>query len=96
MGMLYFMYTLGLACGAILGFFFPAWTTWWVLILFFLGIFAVTELIVQLGFGNRLHDYRLTLYAIYAGPAMCALIGILLGSGKIGTLLITLGTLISR
>lgn len=49
-----------------------------------------------MGFGGHWSGYRFSSCILYTGPVVFALIGILLGGGKIGTLLIALGTLVSR
>ena len=95
---IFFRYAFWLMCGVVLGlishtYLFP-FSLWW-LLLIFVVVFVVTELVGQLGFGGHWHDYRLTVYVTHTGPAVFALIGILLGSGKIGILFIKIGTLLS-
>lgn len=94
MKMLFPRYAIGLLVGVILGLVFPSCASWW-LLAGLLGVLVVNELRGQWGFGSHWNCYRLSSYALYTGPVVCALIGILLGSGKIGVLLINIGTLIS-
>jgi hypothetical protein len=95
MGDIFLRYILGLMLGIILGLIFPAFASWW-LLLIFLGVFIVSEVVGEWGFGGHWSCYRFSSYILYAGPATFVLFGILLGSGKIGALLIEIGTLISR
>lgn len=96
MSELFLRYILGLACGVIFGLVFPQYVSWWAVLLLFVGVFVISELWGRWGFGGHWHDYRFSAYALYTGPITCALIGTFLGSGKVGTLLIAIGTLISR
>jgi hypothetical protein len=89
-----FWYSTGLLLGVILGLLFPAIPSW---PLFFLGLFVivlVTEGVGSWGFGSHWTEYRSTVYLVYSPPFVLLLVGALLGSGKIGALLVSVGTLL--
>lgn len=82
MGSIYLRFAFGLACGVILGLISPAWASWWLLLLF-LGVLLVTELVGRWGFGGEdWNECRITIYALYTGPVVFVLIGILLRERK--------------
>lgn len=88
------LYLFGFFLGVTLGLLIPEFVSW---SLFFLGLFVivlVTEAIGYWGFGSHWREYRRDLYIIYSGPFVLILVGALLGSGKIGVLLVSLGTLL--
>ena len=91
----YALYLIGLLVGVLLGLAFPFLASWW-LALGVLAIIVGTELIGWWGFGSE-HwaEYRRSFYALYPAIALFVAVGILLGSGAIGTALVTLGKLIS-
>ena len=93
---LLFLHTIGLLAGTVLGFIFPALASLWLILLCVPCIIVITELVGWWGFGNRWHDYRGAIYIVFPAMAGCALFGILLGSGKVGTLLAAIGMFISR
>ena len=93
---LLFLYTSVLLAGGALGFIFPTLMPTWFILLCVPGIIIVTELAGWWGFGNRWYDYRNAVYFVYPVMAACALLGILLGSGKVVAFLVALGLFISR
>ena len=95
MNSLILRYVVALLCGVVLGYIFPALASWW-LLLFLFAVWLINELVGLWGFGGHWPEYRLWLYCIYTGLAVCAVIGILLGSGRVGKLLVLLGKAISR
>lgn len=84
---------LGLMCGVILGLIFPAYVSWPLFFGIVLAVIILTGLIGRWAFGHNWDDY---LIIEFGGPVVVACVGALLGAGKIGTLLITIGTLLSR
>ncbi len=65
----------------------------WYQTIFSLAVLAA----ILLGFGKSLgRDHRLAVNLFYTGPIFFVCIGALLSSGKIGILLVTVGTAISR
>lgn len=87
-------YVIGLLVGIIFGLVSPALASAWG-ILVLLGVLIVNECIGRWGFGEHWDGYRLISYVLYTGPVVCIWMGIQLGSGNIGTLLISLGQRIS-
>lgn len=90
------LYLFGFSLGVTLGLLISEFVSW---SLFFAGIFVivlVTEVIGSWGFGSHWRKYRRDVYILYSTPFVLILVGALLGSGKIGALLVSIGTLLSR
>lgn len=87
-------YVIGFLLGLSLGLAYPALASWWLLAYLF-AIFAITELIGKTGFGDHWDGYRFSSYLLYSFPCAVASLGILFGSGTIGTFLVATGKLIS-
>ena len=94
MSMLFTRYVIGFLIGVLLGVFFPALASWWSLF-FLLGIFVINEFFGRLGFGKHWRGYRFSSYMLFAFVVVFVFIGIFFGSGKLGELLIIIGTFIS-
>ena len=88
-------YFIGLLLGIAFSLIFPNLVVLWMIFCLFLISFIITEIIGGYGFGSHWYTYRFSAYIIYTGVAWCVLLGVLLGGGKIGKLLIKIGTLIS-
>jgi len=88
-------YSIGLLSGVVFGLIFPTLIPQSLLFACVLGVLVGNEIVGRWGFGSHWDGYRLVSYALYTGVAVCAWIGVLLGSGKIGSLLVSLGSLIS-
>ncbi len=90
-------YTIGLLAGIVCGFLFPKLIPSWVFLPILVATVVITEVVGYWGFGNgHWNEYRMSSYALYSAVVVCAVLGILFGSGKIGSLLVSIGTLISR
>lgn len=93
---IFFLYAIFLLLGLASGFFFPASASMLLFVSILVITILATELIGSQGFGDHWCEYRITVYITYPLAIVIALLGILLGSGKVGTFLITIGTLLSR
>ncbi len=91
-----FSYLFGFFFGVTVGLLCPTLVSW---MLFFLGLFViilVTEIIGYLRLEAEWAEYRFPLYVMYSTPFVLILVGVLFGGGKIGALLVSIGTLLSR
>jgi hypothetical protein len=87
-------YLIGLLIGVPLGLAYPFLASWW-LFLCLLIVIVAHELVGGWGFGAHWREYRYYQHILYTGFALFLIVGILLGSGAVGTALVTLGKLIS-
>lgn len=95
MNSLILRYTVALLCGGVLGHVFPVLVSGW-LVVFLLVFWGINELVGLWGFGRDWPEYRLSLYFVHTGVAVCVVIGILFGSGSIGKFLVLLGKAINH
>jgi len=87
---------IALLVGVVFGLVFPNLLSTWMIIGGLVAVIIVREIVGIWGFGNHWNQYRGAGHIIHSGVAASLCFGIFLGSGKIGTLLVMFGTLISR
>ena len=89
-------YMIGILVGVCWGLLFPNLIPLWCYIPILLATVVITEWFGHRGFVDHWNGYRTSSYARYGAVVVCVLVGILVGSGKVGSFLIAVGTLVSR
>lgn len=87
-------YIIGFLLGLVLGLIWPILASWWI-ISYLVAVFVISELVGRWGFGSHWNGYRFAQYLLYAFPWGIVALGILFGSGTIGSALVAVGKVIS-